>query len=124
APLSAEVGPPRQRLADPNRRIGGAHVQCVAVGIGIDRDHAEPEAARCFHDTQCDLAAIGNQNLEERGPLHFAGHGRATENCMACGWRASASRQTASTSASTPRVSRGSITPSSSTRALVENTSI
>ena len=42
----------------------------------------------------------------------------------ACGARASDSRQIANTSASTLRVSRGSITPSSSTRALVENTSI
>ena len=42
----------------------------------------------------------------------------------AAGSRASASRQIASTSASTARVSRGSITPSSSTRALVANTSI
>ncbi len=43
---------------------------------------------------------------------------------MRCGVRASASRQIASTSDSMLRVSRGSITPSSSTRAEVENTSI
>jgi len=39
----------------------------------------------------------------------------ARRNCMRCGLRASASRQIASTSARTLRVSRGSITPSSST---------
>src|ERR1700759_1051024 len=96
----------------------------VAIRIRIDRDYAIAELARGTHDTQRDLAAIGDKNLEERRPLHHAVHGRATENCMRCGWRASASRQIASTSASTARVSRGSITPSSSTRADVENTSI
>ena len=43
---------------------------------------------------------------------------------MRCGWRASPSRQTASVRASTARVSRGSITPSSSPSALVVNTLI
>src|SRR5690606_16948241 len=50
--------------------------------------------------------------------------GRATENCIGWGVLASASRQTASTVDSTARVSRGSMTPSSSRRALVVNTLI
>src|SRR5882724_12430089 len=100
-----------------------AHMQRIAIGVGINRDHAIAEPARGAHDPQRDLAAIGDQNLEERRPLHHA-HGRATENCMRWGMRASASRQIANTSESTLRVSRGSITPSSSKRALVENTSI
>src|SRR5450631_1275468 len=96
----------------------------VLVGVGINRDHAIAETARGAHDAKRDLAAVGDQNLVERLARHFGVHGRATENCMACGFRASASRQIASTSLSMARVSRGSITPSSSTRALVENTSI
>src|SRR4029453_9922140 len=101
------------------------NMQRVAVGIRIDRNHAVAQPARGAHDPQRDLATVGDENPEERRPLHrYPAHGRATENCMRCGVRASASRQIASTSASTLRVSRGSITPSSSTRALVENTSI
>src|SRR5258707_13360968 len=100
-------------------------MQRVAVGVGIDRDHAITEPARGAHDAARDLAAVGDQDLVERRELHGGiAHGRATENCMACGLRASASRQIASTCAKMLRVSRGSITPSSSTRALVENTSI
>ena len=120
-----QIGLRRQRRADPHRLVGLAHMQRIAVGVGIDRDHAVTQAPRGAHDAQRDLAAVGDQDLVERRALHpFAAHGRATENCMRCGVLASASRQIASTSASTLRVSRGSITPSSSTRALVENTSI
>src|SRR6516164_4169616 len=119
-----QVGLRRPRLADPHRRIGLPHMESVAISIGIDGDHAITEPSCRAHDAQCDLAAIGNENLEEGRELHFAGHGRATENCMRCGCRTSDSRQIASTSARTLRVSRGSITPSSSTRALVENTFI
>src|SRR6185437_16853520 len=122
--LDIEIGFCRQRLADPHRLIGFAHMQRVAVSVGIDRDHAIAEPARGAHDAQRDLAAIGDQYFRERTLAGNRAHGRATENCMRCGVRASASRQIASTSESTTRVSRGSITPSSSTRALVENTSI
>src|ERR1700722_14195462 len=99
-------------------------MQRVPVGVGIDRDHAIAEPARGAHDPQRDLATIGDQDFAERRNLRPSAHGRATENCMRCGRRASASRQIASTSLNIALVSRGSITPSSSTRALVENTSI
>src|SRR5439155_12639640 len=122
--IDPQVGLRRQRLADPDGFIRLPHMQRVTVGLGIDRDHAIAEAPRGAHDPQGDLAAIGDQDFAERPALPPVVHGRATENCMRCGVRASASRQIASTSARTPRVSRGSITPSSSTRALVENTSI
>src|SRR6195952_1580342 len=121
--VDPQIGLRRQGFADPHRLVRLADMQRVAVGIGIDRDHAIAEPARGAHDPQRDLASIGDQDLEERRLLHHA-HGRATENCMRWGVRASASWQIASTSESTLRVSRGSITPSSSTRALVENTSI
>jgi hypothetical protein len=50
------------------------------------------------------------------------GHGthiRATPNVLARGWRVAASKQVSRQKLSTLRVSRGSITPSSSTRPLV-----
>ena len=95
--LDPQIGLRRQRLADPHRLVGLANMPRVAVGIRIDRDHAIAEAARGAHDAQRDLAAVGDQDLGERRRLHHA-HGRATENCMRWGVRASASRQIASTS--------------------------
>src|SRR5450756_586328 len=122
--LDVEIGLRRQRLADPHRFIRLVHMDRDAVGGRIDGDHAETEPARGAQDAQADLAAVGDQDLAERPHLHCSAHGRATENCMRWGARASASRQIASTWLKMLRVSRGSITPSSSTRALVENTSI
>ena len=86
--VDPQIGLRRQRLADPHRLVGFADMQRVAVGIGIDRDHAIAETARGAHDAQRDLAAVGDQYLEERCRLHHR-HGRATENCMGCGLRAS-----------------------------------
>ncbi len=123
--FNPEIGLRRQRLADADGLIRAVHMQCVTVGVRIDGDHTVAETARGPHDPQRDLAAIGDQDVTEWFALHRpAAHGRATENCMRWGERCSASRQIASTSANIARVSRGSITPSSSTRALVENTSI
>src|SRR3984893_9038837 len=123
--INPQVRLGRQCLADADGLVRLAHMQRLAVGVGIDRDHAIAEAARGPRDPPRDLATIGDQYLVKHGRLHRPiSHGRATENCMRWGLRASASRQIASTSLKTLRVSRGSITPSSSTRALVENTSI
>src|SRR4051794_2225326 len=122
--LDVEIGLRRQRPADTHRLIGLAHMHRIPIRIRIYRDHTMAETARGAHDAQRDLAAIGDQDFAKRRGPRLKAHGRATENCMACGVRASASRHNARTSATTLRVSRGSITPSSSSRALVENTSI
>jgi hypothetical protein len=43
-----EIGLRRRRLADPHRLIGLPHMQRIAVGVGIDRNHAIAErCARC-----------------------------------------------------------------------------
>ena len=42
----------------------------IAIGIRIDRDDAEAQLPRAAHHAQRDLAAIGDQNLEERPVLH------------------------------------------------------
>ena len=56
----------RQRLADADGLVGLANVQRIAVGVGINSDHAMTETARGAHDSQRDLAAIGDQDLVER----------------------------------------------------------
>ena len=46
--VDPQIGLRRQRLADPHGLIGLAHMQRVAVGVGINRDHAIAErGARC-----------------------------------------------------------------------------
>ena len=46
------------------------HVERIAIGIRIDGNDAEAELPRAAHHAQRDLAAIGNQNFEERPVLH------------------------------------------------------
>src|SRR5260221_12896844 len=109
-----KMGWPRHPPADADGLVGGPHMQRLAVRIRIDRDDAKPKAARGTHDAQRDLAAIGDQDGAERRALHRpTAPGRAIENCMRCGLRASASRQIASTSARMPRELPASITSSS-----------
>jgi hypothetical protein len=45
-------------------------VKGVAVCIRIDRDDAKAELPYATHHAQCDLAAVGNQNPEERPMVH------------------------------------------------------
>jgi hypothetical protein len=45
-------------------------MQRIAIGVGIDYDDAEAELPRAAHHAQRDLAAIGDQNPEERPVLH------------------------------------------------------
>ena len=59
--IDPQIGLRRQRFADPHRLIRLAHMQRVAIGIGIDRDHAIAEPARGAHDPQRDLAAVGDR---------------------------------------------------------------
>ena len=106
-----EVRLARARRADPHCRIRFAHVQGIAIRIGVNRDRADAHAPGGTDDAARDLAAVGDQQL----------HGRATPNCTGRKVRASASRQIDSVKPSTLRVSRGSMMPSSSMRALVMN---
>jgi hypothetical protein len=52
------------------RTVGLPHVERIAIGIRIDGNDAEAELPRAAHHAQRDLAAIGNQNFEERPVLH------------------------------------------------------
>ena len=56
--------------ADADRFIRGPHMQRIAIGVRVDRDHAVTETARGTHDPKRDLAAIGDQDFAERRALH------------------------------------------------------
>jgi hypothetical protein len=60
----------RQRLADTHGFIRLAHMGRIAVGVGIDRDHAIAETARGAHDPARDLAAIGDHDFVEGRAFH------------------------------------------------------
>ena len=47
--------------------VGEAHVQRVAVGLGVDRDRADPHLVAGADDAHRDLAAVGDEDLLERG---------------------------------------------------------
>ncbi|BBX42036.1 hypothetical protein MSIM_34870 [Mycobacterium simiae] len=91
--------------ADPGVRLGD--VRGGGVGVGVDRDGAQPELPAGGEDAASDLAAVGNQYSSDG---HWA-HIRKTPkfDVPLIGPFAMADRQIPST----VRVSRGSITPSS-----------
>ena len=88
------------------------HVQRPAVGFRIHGDGAQTQPSRGANDAAGDLAAVGNQDALEHGLPHILK--------MPKGVSPSSGRHVAAASAraSTLRVSAGSITPSSQSRAL------
>ena len=47
--------------------VGEAHVQRLAVGLGVHGDRLDAELAAGADDAQRDLAAIGDQDFLEHG---------------------------------------------------------
>ena len=60
---NVEIRLARRRGADADVVVGEAHVQRLAVGLGIDGDRLNAELAAGADDAQRDLAAIGDQNF-------------------------------------------------------------
>ena len=51
--------------ADADIVVGKAHVQRLAVGLGVHRHRLDVELAARADDAQRDLAAVGDQNFLE-----------------------------------------------------------
>src|SRR5262249_23739232 len=97
------------------RRVGERGMHGVAVGVGIDRDRREPHALCRADDPTGDLAAVGDQKLlEAPGERHH--YILKMPNRVGSG--GGALRPAGSASASTVRVSAGSMMPSSQRRAV------
>ena len=60
--LGAEVGVARRRGADPHGDVGLAHVARTGVGVGVDGDRADAQAAQRADDPDGDLAAVGDED--------------------------------------------------------------
>ena len=98
---------------DPGARASSAsaHVARVRVGIGVHRDGAHAEAARGAEDAAGDLAAVGDQQALDHAPRLHPEDAEARRVLRARGAPRPSDR------ASTRRVSSGSMTPSSHSRA-------
>ena len=64
-PLADEIALGRRAGADQVRLVRGAHVQRIAVRLGVDRDRDDAEVAQGPEDPDRDLAAIRNQHFRE-----------------------------------------------------------
>ena len=103
------------RRPDVHRLVRLPYVARRRVGIGEHRDGAQAQPARSAKDAARDLAAIGNQETLDHAPLRF--RPPYIRNTPKGAGSAGALPAAASARASTRRVSRGSITPSSHSRA-------
>ena len=61
--LDVEVAARRLVRAEMKRLIRLAHVARGAVAVRVDRDSREPHLAARAHDTDGDLAAVGDQDF-------------------------------------------------------------
>ncbi len=107
--LDREIALARRRRADPIGLVGHGDMERAGIGIGIDRDATDGETARRPHDAAGDLAAIGDEDLAEHPHIR-----KTPKRVFSIG----ALRLADKARPSTMRVSAGSITPSSQSRAL------
>ncbi len=97
-------------VRDVHGDVGRAHVRGPGVGVGVDGDTSEPAGAQGRGDADRDLAAVGDQDAREHLP-----HIRKTPKR---GSSSGAWAQADSARPRTVRVSSGSMTPSSHSRAV------
>ena len=105
--VAAEVALGDRRGTDVHSLVGEGAVAGVGVGVGIDRDGGDPHPAGGVDDAAGDLAAVGDEDPGEH-------HIRNTPKRVSSIGAFSAAR---SDRATTSRVVRGSMMPSSQSRA-------
>ena len=66
-PFTDKVGFAHRRRADMHRLVRRTDVKRVGIGIGIDRDSANAQAAGRADDTAGDFAAIGDEEGFDHG---------------------------------------------------------
>src|SRR5204863_4309153 len=98
-------------------QVGHGDVQRVAIGFGIDRDGAKTHGPRRPDDATGDLAAVGNQQGAKSAEWRGRWHHHILKMPKRVG-SIGALDDADSPSPSTSRVSAGSITPSSHSRAV------
>jgi hypothetical protein len=117
-----EVARRRRVAAERLGTVGEGDVCGLAIGIGIDRDGLDAHLARRAHDAAGDFGAVGDEQAFDRtslgqGPVSFPSfYMRNTPKRVSSMGR---TRDAASASPRTLRVSAGSMTPSSHKRAVL-----
>ncbi len=97
--------------------IGHSDMHRAGIGFGIDRHRAQSHRSRRADHAGCDLATVGDQECA-KPPVHFAAIHRHILNRPNLVGSIGAFAAAASPKPSTSRVSAGSITPSSHSRAV------
>ena len=69
-PLELEVGLGGRRAADVMRLVRVAHVDRVAVGVGVHGRRRDAELAARAHHADGDLAAVRDEDFVEELSLH------------------------------------------------------
>ena len=116
-PFDVEVGIAGARGAEQHGFIGERDMQRIAVGLGIDSDGLQSHGPRSADDTHGDLAAVGDQELAKTTIHSGMGHDHILNRPNLVG-STGALAAADNPSPSTSRVSAGSITPSSHSRAV------
>ena len=62
---NVEVAVAGYRRTNTNTFVSKAHVHCVFVGSGVDRNSANAQLFTCPKDAECDLAAVCDEDLGE-----------------------------------------------------------
>ena len=118
--LDREVGLRGRGRADAHGDVRLAHVRRIRVGVAVDRDGADAESAERADDAARDLAAIRDEHGVEEGAAVAHGNSHVT-HIRKTPKRDSGSGVRLTTSRASPRrsrVSAGSMTPSSQSRAV------
>ena len=66
-PVDGEIALGRGRRSQQHRLVGEQHVERLPVGLGEDGDAGDAHLAAGSDDPDRDLAAIGDEDLLERG---------------------------------------------------------
>ena len=125
-PGRVDHGRDREVALDPDGDVGEAHVRCLGVGVGEDGDRADPHAPQRLDHAAGDLAAVGDEHGVKHGHLRGGqarcgvgwGHRAHIRKTPKAGSPSGAFAAADRARPSTVRVSFGSITPSSQSRAV------
>ena len=115
--VDIEIAVARPRRPEQHGLVGHGDMHGVAVGLGIDRDRAQAHRARGADDAAGDLAAVGDQE-RAKPPVQFCAIHHHILNRPNFVGSIGAFAAADSPRPSTSRVSAGSITPSSHSRAV------
>jgi hypothetical protein len=64
--INSEIAFARGRRSDMSGFISQANMKSLSIGVRVHGDAADAELAKCTYQTDCDLAAIGDEDLAKQ----------------------------------------------------------